>query len=216
MIEVNLRPGGRKRPSRLPAFKLPIPRLKGLPADRWILGVSAYGLVAVVVAAYLYLGASGRHEELAVQIEEAVRDSTRYADLIVKAERLQARRDSIAQRVTVIQEIDAKRYIWPHVLDEVGGALPDFTWLIELVQVEAGDELRLRIRGKTGNNFALTQLMRNLEASPFMRNVTLITTEQVVEGDRLVSEFSLEVTYENPPPEILETVPLFAAAELPQ
>lgn len=216
MIEVNLRPGGRKRPSRRPSFKLPIPAFKGLPADKWVLGVIAYGLVAVGAAAYLWLGAGGRLEELEVQVEEAVRDSTRYADLIAKAERARARRDSIAQRVAIIQEIDAHRYLWPHVMDEVSAALPDYTWLIEVIQVEAGEELRFRIRGKTGNNFALTRIMRNLEASPFIRNVTLITTQQVAEGDRVVSEFSLEASYESPPPELLETVPLFASTDEPR
>lgn len=215
MIEINLLPGGRKRPSRRPSFKVPLPRLKGLPADRWVLGVSAYGLVAVAAAVYLFLGVRGRAEELRVQLEEAVRDSARYAELIAKAEQLRARRDSIAQRVAVIQEIDAGRYVWPHLLDEVSAALPDYTWLIELIQVESGPELRFRVRGKTGNNFALTQFMRNLEASPYIQKVTLITTQQVLEGDRVVSEFSLEASYENPPPELVETVPLFAASAEP-
>ena len=218
MIEINLRPGGKKRAARRPSLKLPfpIPKLGALPKDRWVLGVSAYGILAVVAAAYLWFGVSGRHEELTVQVEEAARDSVRYADLISKAQALNARRDSIAQRVALIQEIDAHRYTWPHLMDEVGAALPDYTWLTEFIQVEVTEQLTFRVRGRTGNNFALTRFMRNLEASPFVRNVTLISTEQVLEGDRTVSEFNLEATYETPPPEMIETVPLLMSSEPPQ
>ena len=70
-----------------------------------------------------------------------------------------------------------------------------------------GQDLRFRIAGRTGNNFALTRLMRNLEESAFIRNVTLIGAQQVTEGDRVLSEFSLEASYETPPPEPRMSMP---------
>jgi hypothetical protein len=55
--------------------------------------------------------------------------------------------------------------------------------------------------------------MTNLEASPFLRGVDLISTDQVVDGstgsNRVVNNFVLEFLYETPPSELLETVPLF-------
>ena len=174
----------------------------------------ALAIVALGTIAYLYLTTSSRVEELEVQVEEAVRDSARFADLIAQTDRLQARRDSIAEKVSIIQEIDQDRYIWPHLMDEVARALPEFTWLTGLLQVALAEQLEFQITGRAGNNFALTRFMENLEASPFIRNVTLIRTEQVQVGGgggnvRLVSAFTLEATYEQPGPELLETVPLF-------
>ena len=93
--------------------------------------------------------------------------------------------------------------------------LPEYTWLQELLQVSPGEPLIFRVVGQAGNNFAVTQFMENLEASLFIRNVELVSTEQEVLAtggiNRIVSRFELEAEYERPPPELLETVPLFAA-----
>jgi len=213
LIEVNLLPGGKKRASRGPGLSFKLPSIEAVPKDPWVLGSAALVLVLVVVSAYLYLTTSSTHGELTVSIEEAVSDSARYADLIAQNDSVMARMNSIADRVRVIQEIDGDRYTWPHIMDEVARALPDYTWLEELLQVSGGENLLIRISGRAGNNFAVTQYMENLEASLFLRNVELIATEQVVENiggvNRIVNQFQLEVEYERPPVELLETVPLF-------
>ncbi len=209
MIEVNLLPGGKKRVSRGPKLSFKLPSFDALPKDKWILGAAGVVIVVVGAVAFLYLTTSGRHAELEVSVEGAVADSARYADLIQQNDQMVARRDSIAQRVAIIQEIDGDRYVWPHILDEVARALPDYTWLTELLQVSAGEELQFRIVGRAGNNFAVTQFMENLEASLFIRNVDLISTEQMVDQERIVNQFELEANFERPPPELLETVPLF-------
>ncbi len=215
MIEVNLLPGGKKRGSRGSGLSFKLPSVEAAPRDPWVLGSALVVLLAVAVSAYLYLTTSGTHGELTVSLEEAVSDSARYADLIEQNDALLARRDSIAQRVSIIQEIDGDRYTWPHIMDEVARALPDYTWLEQVLQISAGDPLSIRISGRAGNNFAVTQFMENLEASLFLRNVELIRTEQVVETiggvSRIVNQFELNVEYERPPVELLETVPLFDA-----
>jgi Tfp pilus assembly protein PilN len=219
LIEVNLLPGGKKRGSRRPGFSLKLPSLGGGGSGRdpWVLGSSLVVLAAAVVGGFLFTTTSSRRGELEVRIEEARADSARYADLILQNEALMARRDSIAQRVEIIQEIDGDRYVWPHIMDEVARALPEYTWLTDLLQLSLGEELEFRIEGMAGNPFALTQFMENLEASLFIRSVDLITMEQVIDASdegtrRVVHHFQLEALFERPPPELLETVPLFNAS----
>ncbi len=189
----------------------------GLGRDRWVLGSTVVVVAAAAVCGWWFTTVNSRTAEIQVQIEEARADSARYADLIQQNDALMARRDSIAQRVEIIQEIDGDRYIWPHIMDEVARALPDYTWLTEMLQVSLGDELQFRIIGRVGNTFALTQFGENLEASLFIRNVQLITTEQIVEeiGEsgirRAVYQFTMEAMYERPSVEFLETVPLFGS-----
>ena len=213
MIEVNLLPGGKKRASKRPSLSFKIPNIEAVPKDPWILGSAVVVLVAAVGSAFLYLTTSSEVEELTVRTEAAVADSIRYFDLIQQNNALTARRDSVAQRVAIIQEIDEDRYVWPHIMDEVARALPDYVWLLELLQVSGAEPIRFRIGGQAGNNFAVTQFMENLEASLFIRNVELVSTEQqvVTRGgiNRIVNRFDLEAEYERPPPELLETVPLF-------
>ncbi len=217
MIEVNLLPSGKKRPSRgrgfsptggLPSLK---PGAGGFPGDPYTIFAIAASALSVLIMVWLFFGVRNDREETQVLLEQAVQDSIRFADLIERTNQLTARRDSIAQRVSIIQEIDAGRYIWPHILDEVSRALPDYTWLREITQL--GEEpLEIRIGGRAGSMFAITSFMRNLEASPFLRAVQMERAEQTQseEDDQdIVYVFEFLVNYEQPPLDMLETVPLF-------
>jgi Tfp pilus assembly protein PilN len=226
VIEVNLVPGaarrGKRRSSRV---KLALPTMGKLPqVDRFL---------GFVVAAWV------RRAHLTEQLDGLVQDSVHYATVIKANERLRARRDSIAQKLNIIQEVDAGRYVWAHVLDEVSRALPEYTWITKLTTLGAekprGGAVRntsaggsegeepaapagpkapsFRIEGFTGNNLALTEFMQELEASPFIRMVRLTSTEGVEQSGRFVHSFMLEAYYEEAPAEVLETVPLFKAEE---
>ena len=217
MIEVNLLPGGKKRrPSKSGGGggflgKLSMPSLGSLALD-------AYSIAAVVVVVgvlttlgYWYMGLSSRQEEVQVQLADAVQDSSNYSDLIQQNESLMARRDSIALKVDIIQEIDALRYVWPHLLDEVARALPDFTWLTEILQVSGeGAAVEFQIRGLAGNNFAMTTFWEQLEESPFIRDVVLVQSEQILQSTgQMVVQFQLDCVYSRPSMDFLETIPLF-------
>lgn len=216
MIEVNLLPGGKKRTGKGGGFKLGLPDLKAMPADPFIIGAVIVGIASAGLTGWWYTDLNSRNTELAVALEDAIQDSTDFHDLIENNSTLQARQDSVAQKVEIIQEIDAGRYVWPHVLDEVARALPDFLWITALQQVSVGDFVEFRIDGRAGNNIAVTTFMAALEASPFVRGVRLISSEQALEAlpggdDQLVIVFTLEAAYEQPAFELLETVPLFGA-----
>ena len=156
------------------------------------------------------MGLSSRQADVEVALVDAIRDSTNYADLIERNAILAARRDSIAQKVNIIQEIDALRYVWPHLLDELARALPDYTWLTQVIQVSVGDVVEFQVRGRAGNNRALTTFWRQLQESPFIRSVQLVQTEQVVEPTgQLVYAFQLDCVYAAPPLDLIETIPLF-------
>jgi Tfp pilus assembly protein PilN len=188
--------------------------MDALPTDPWTLGTVGGVLLVAIVVGFLYWSMSLLQEELTVAVEEARADSARYEDLITQNQALTARQDSVAQRVRIIQEIDGDRYTWPHIMDEVAKAIPDYTWLTELVQTASGEEIMFRIQGQAGNPFALAQFMENLEASLFIRNVDLLSSQQDVVRtgtgtQRVVNGFELEASFERPPVELLETVPLF-------
>ena len=179
------------------------------------MGAAIAVVIALVGSSWLFFSVSGEAEELEIQVEAAVRDSLRLANIIAQSGLLQARSDSIAERVEVIQEIDRGRYMWPHLMDEVARALPDYLWLTRMFQISLDGTPVFQIEGQAGTYFALTSLMENLEVSPFIGGVQLIASEQVSlivgdsPGERLLYEFILEASAEPAPPEIIETVPLF-------
>src|SRR5207247_2183893 len=41
-------------------------------------------------------------------------------------------RDSLVAEIGIIRGIDADRYIWPHMLDQITKALPPYTWLTSI------------------------------------------------------------------------------------
>ena len=223
MIEVNLLPGGKKGSSGGLAFSMP--KLGSLLPGRGGGGGGAsmdpYLLFAIVAAVvglgymgWSFFAANGRTEDLNVQLEEERQDSIRFAAIIEQSNQLQARGDSIARRVQVIQEIDQGRFVWPHLLDEVAAAVPDYTWLREVLQ-QTASPLTVRLSGRAGSIFAITQFMRRLEASRFLHTVQMENTQQIPSEESpedLVYLFELVLSYESPPIDELETVPLFSGA----
>jgi Tfp pilus assembly protein PilN len=223
VIEVNLLPtpgkgrkGGRKRKG------LALPSFKGMPGDRWVVGAGALALVAVLAIGWLFLGVAGQAEELGVEVEAAQRDSARFADVIRRSETLQARRDTIALRVAALQDIDGTRYVWPHLMDELGRAIPPGIWLLRFEQMSPPPGLTFRVEGRATNYFALTNFMEALEASPFMRGVRLQQSDQVMvdiagAGSQAVYQFELNMEWLDPPPEVVEREPLFGpSVAIPQ
>ena len=219
MIEVNLLPGGKKSAPRGDPFAF----FKNLGAkkggggggdarDPYVLFFAAAAAILLGYVAYSFLGLRSEREELEVRLEEQRQDSIRLAAVIEQTNALTARRDSIAARVAIIQEIDADRYVWAHVLDEVGAAVQEFVWLGEVAY--GGDNpLTVRIGGRAGSTFAVTNFMRRLEASRFLSGVQLqdmqLQPSEANQSD-LVQVFELMVQFEMPPLEELETVPLFS------
>lgn len=214
MIEINLLPGSERRTKRKSAG-IALPKLGDkLPKpDKWAAGIVVAWAVGIGVLAWLYLSTEARREELTTAIETAEQDSIRYAQIIETTTRLRARRDSIAEKLQIIQQIDASRYVWPHIMDEVSRALPEYTWLTSLSQTAGGPQPQFRIEGRTGTTFALTRYLDALEASPFVAQVKLESTRrQEVEG-RALYEFILTARYDDPPSDLVETVPVFSIEE---
>lgn len=217
MIEVNLLPGGKKRrPSKSGGGggflgKLSMPSLGSLALDAYSIAAVVVVVGVLAILGYWYMGLSSGQEEVQVQLADAVQDSSNYSDLIQQNASLAARRDSIALKVDIIQEIDALRYVWPHLLDEVARALPDFTWLTEILQVSGeGAAVEFQIRGLAGNNFAMTTFWEQLEESPFIRDVVLVQSEQILQSTgQMVVQFQLDCVYSRPSMDFLETIPLF-------
>ncbi len=216
MIEVNLNPGATRRSARRRATSLKLPDFKGkLKIDRLILIAIAAWIVGV--GALLWMNFSTQHKkaELTLDLEQARQDSAHYAVVIKANERLRARRDSIADKLQLIQDIDANRYIWAHLLDEIGRTLPDHTWLTLVSELpDTSAHLpHFQVDGRTGNTFALTEFMKDLEASPFIHDVQLVSTSIVKDQGKEVHSFSLQADYEVPPADAIQTVPIFKPEE---
>ena len=224
MIEINLAPGAEgARPARQP-LAVAVPRLPSVGAPPRAVGAGALALLLLLALGHGLSRQGARREELAARVEREVADSTRFATTLALVQTLQARQDTVRQKIGLIREVDQRRYVWPHLLDEISRAVPPFTWLTEIgwkavpaapppadgaaptAPVPAGPAFALQ--GHAGSTQALTRLMKNLEGSPFIREVTLVTSEQVDRDGRTLHRFTLEARYERPDSAAVATVPI--------
>ena len=209
MIRVNLLPGGKKQ-GRGGGLSLSLPSFgAGAMSDPWIISGVVVPIVLLIGAYYLYSTIGAAEDQMVADIDVQHADSVRFSAIAAQTDLLQQQNVDVVEKVTIIQEIDEGRYVWPHIMDEIARALPDYTWLVGVTQVNQGSSPDLRIRGRAGNNIAVTVFMEQLEASPFIRDIGLLQTTQVVEGAQVVYAFELDASYEQPTSEFLNTVPLF-------
>lgn len=234
MIEINLNPSAKKK-SRAAAssssskfdFGATMGTLTSRFKDPWLL-IAVAGVVLGIAGAGAQWFFQGRTEADLLERERvAVQDSARYAAVVAQRRAAEAQRDSIKRQIAIITQLDANRFVWPHVLDEISRALPTYTWLTSVAQstrsaaapatVAAGDSvppapvLGIRIIGLTVDVQALTILMKNLEASPFLQNVNLAGSEVALVDNKQVTEFTIDVQYSKPDPSVIRTVPLSVA-----
>ena len=134
MIEINLLPGKRKAAGA--GFKFRLPDLRGIIAtikDPWLIGAIAAWVLVLGASAALYLTGRTKLGALEAELEVVKGERRRYNAIILQKRQLEKARDSLVSELTIIRNIDADRYIWPHVLDQVTKALPPYTWLTEVV-----------------------------------------------------------------------------------
>jgi len=222
----------------LPKFDIgaSIASLRERIRDPWMIGAVAVTVIAVAAVGTLYMSQSRREADLTEAEQKAVQDSTRYASVLREREVAEAKRDTVLRSLNLIRAIDDDRFIWPHVMDEVSRALPPYTWIVSLGFTGAGqaqqavttiapaagggrnhhavqtaiprDTVRIRLVGNTVDIQALTRFMKQLETSPFLENVQLISSQRASDNGKEVTQFQLDMLYTRPSAESVRRVPL--------
>ena len=231
MIEINLLPGaGRKSRGRGTGFSLStiVSDVGTRVKDPFLISAVVSVVLAVLAIGGLHLTQSASAATLTEREQRAVQDSTRYVAVLRERTRAEAQRDSVRRQLEIIKAIDNDRFVWPHVMDEVSRALPPFTWLKSLTQLNATptpgatapgaakaeavpvqvDAMRFRIVGNTVDIQALTRFMKLLETSPFVQHVQLARSELVIADGKEVTEFQLDAEYQRPDSSLVTTVPV--------
>lgn len=212
MIEINLAPGSEKRRKAPSRFQMPgMPQMPALGAHPAVIAGGALALLLLLTLGFLIWRTGARANELRTQIEQEVTDSTRFAATIELITQVRERQDTVRQKIQVIRSVDQRRYVWPHLLDEISAAVPEYTWLEQITSAQP-DSLAtgpsFTLQGNAGSTQSLTRFMKNLEESPFIRDVTLVTSQQDEVEGRAIHRFTLEAGFEDPDSSAIRTVPI--------
>lgn len=247
MIEINLLPSGTPRRAAASRRAPGGPSLPGLGADPRVAGLAGAAVLLALLGAYWFWTSGTARGQLQAQVDAEAADSVRLERTIDLMKTLDTRRDTIDRKMEVIRQVDTRRYVWPHLMDEVSRATPPFMWLTKLAVVEdeeapappptpaqakakadsaAADSAKgparaapagpppgpvFNLEGNAGSTEALTRFMKNLEASPMIREVSLVTSERTDVQGRTVLKFTLEARWEEPDSGFVETVPLLTS-----
>jgi Tfp pilus assembly protein PilN len=222
MITVNLRPGKRRKSSGSPFnFKGMLDGFRGLGTkvkDPILLAAVAGWVCVLGFLGFVYLNNVRQLYSLEPRLEQARTEHRRFKAFIADKRRQEQIRDSLLAQITVIRNVDGDRYIWAHLLDEITKALPAYTWLVDLgtsaqpapkpvaarpARGAPADTtpdtttaaLVFQLNGRTIDIQAYTRFLRQLEASPWIKDVTPVSAQTVVEHERPVTAFSIRATY---------------------
>lgn len=237
MITVNLRPDLKRKRARSP-LKGIMESVRGAGSrvkDPLLLAsiVSWVGVLGWL--GYVVVGTTTELNALEPQLEVTRAEHKRFKAFLVEKRHQETIRDSLVAQIGVIRTVDGDRYIWPHVLDEVTKALPAYTWLVDMgsaapavapqapqtpKQAAAAKEdttaalpvvspaVVFNVNGRTVDIQAYTRFLRQLEASPWITEVTPVSAQTVVEKERPVTAFTIRATYRQADSAYIRTVPL--------
>src|SRR5262245_45923546 len=237
MITVNLRPDLKRKRARSPLQGI-TESVRGLTAkvkDPLLLVAVVAWVGALGWLGFVVLNTGRQLAALEPQLEQTRAEHKRFKAFLTEKRHQEMIRDSLVAQIGVIRSVDGDRYVWSHLLDEVTKALPAYTWLTDLgadvattpgaapapappaahaaAHADSGaapakTPVAFSINGRTVDIQAYTRFLRQLEASPWITDVTPVSAQTVVEKERPVTAFSIRATYREADSAYIRTVPL--------
>lgn len=168
--------------------------------------MAAVVIVGLTVLALAWVGISSasQRSKLETQVAAARAENQRYRAFLVEKRRAEAARDSVVLQIATIRSVDDDRYVWPHILDEVTRAVPVYTWLTEVTTItpvttdtiSLSPPVGVQMSGRTMDLQGFTRFMRQLEDSPWLSDVTMLSTQTIVDRGRAVTQFIVKANYD--------------------
>jgi Tfp pilus assembly protein PilN len=235
MITVNLRPDLKRKRARSPLQGI-TESVRGFGAkvkDPLLVVAVVAWVGALGWLGYVVMNTGRQLATLEPQLEQTRAEHRRFKAFLTEKRHQEMIRDSLVAQIGVIRSVDGDRYVWSHLLDEVTRALPAYTWLTDLGAdvattpgaapapapapaaakadsnaAPAKTPVAFSIVGRTVDIQAYTRFLRQLEASPWITDVTPVSAQTVVEKERPVTAFTIRATYREADSAYIRTVPL--------
>jgi Tfp pilus assembly protein PilN len=219
MITINLRPGAKRSVERGSPFAGLADQFKGLTGaikEPWQIAAVVAWVAVIGGLGFFFWQTGSQLGDLEPQLVEARSEQQVYQGFVRQKRQEERIRDSILAQIGTISAVDGERLIWPHILDEVSYALPDNTWLTSVSDIATApgfDEQgpaapSVRIAGMTGDLANYTTFLRRLEASAWLENVLPIEAKTVIEGNRALTQFTIQATFSRADSSQVETTPI--------
>jgi len=180
----------------------PTPAARKRARPEFSLGARQGDILLVVVLALSLLGIGTRwlllknerdHLREVERQKQVERDE--LLPYIQKVEELEAKRDLLRHKITVINNLKQNQRGPVRIMDEVSRALPDLVWLTKVTL--KGNNLTLS--GVAMDENAVANYISNIDSSPFFQEPTL---RMMARSKEDTFSFVLDCTFTYAPPEI--------------
>ena len=115
--------------------------------------------------------------------------------VLAALEKLEEQKSMLARKINLINQLKARQEIPVRTMDELSKNIPGWVWLIET----SYDAQEITIKGRALSNNLIADYVYNLENSPHLSNVKIVSINQKTsQTNNPYLEFSLTATYDLP------------------
>lgn len=221
MIQINLLPGPKKKKKGGGGAGFEMPNFGELLAkvkDPLLLALAGSWVVIGGGLGGVYVWRAHTITATEADSSKVAKEEKKYTALIQQKRKTDSLRVKVENEIIEIKTIDGDRYVWPHMLEEITKALPDYTWLvnIEYLKVQESTDtsrhapptIKFQIDGRTSDIEAYTRFVRQLSSSPWLTNIVVGAAQTVVESDRPVTAFTITAEFHQADVAYRRTVPV--------
>ena len=186
MIRINLLKPEKKELREIPS----VPAPKARKERRFQL---SYFIILVLIAAVAVLFIMQRSainkERNLLQVAQQEKEQLQY--VLEKLEKFEQRKRTLERKINLITNLKAQQTVAVRIMDELSKNIPDWVWLTETKY----EEQTIEINGRALSNSLIADYIYNLENSPYLKNVNLISSTQKTEQNSQFLEFTLTAQY---------------------
>jgi type IV pilus assembly protein PilN len=146
-------------------------------------------LIIAIAALYLMQRSAISKESKLLEAAQLEKEQLQY--VVETLEKLEQQKKTLERKINLITQLKAQQTLAVRIMDELSKNIPDWVWLTE---AEYKGQ-RVEIKGRALSNSLIADYIYNLESSPYLQNVNLISSAQKTEQNDQFLEFTLTAQY---------------------
>lgn len=149
--------------------------------------------IAAVAIAYFLQDKAIKSEKELLNIAQEEKKQLQY--VLAALEKLEEQKNTLTRKINLINQLKARQEIAVRTMDELSKHIPGWVWLTET----SYDTQAITIKGRALSNNLIADYVYNLENSPHLSNVKIVSINQrSTQTNTLYLEFTLTATYDLP------------------
>jgi type IV pilus assembly protein PilN len=189
MIRINLLKPEKKEIREEPTSLIPeIREKKKTPVTGLII------IVAIVAVAALYYFQNKEIKQETNRLNQAQEEKKSLQYVLSALQELEEQKTILERKINLINQLKARQEIAVRIMDELSKNIPGWVWLTET----SYNEKEINIKGRALSNNLIADYVYNLESSPHLSSVRIISINQKREQSNQYLEFTLTANYDLP------------------